>query len=65
MARRPPWICSFPRAPAAALPQPSLTSLRQRRVRGASSQPAALIAAQTPSAPLVKATQGWGARLSP
>jgi len=39
MARRPPWICSFPRALAAALPQPSLTSLRQRRVRGVSSQP--------------------------
>jgi len=41
MARKPPRICSFPPAPAAALPHSSLTSVRQRRARGVSSRPGA------------------------
>ena len=39
MARKPRWICSFRPMPEAALLLPSLTSVRQRRMRGVSSRP--------------------------
>ena len=39
MARKPCWISSFRLAPEAALLQPSLTSVRERRMQGVSSRP--------------------------